>query len=211
MVATDRVRPQFIRDADREASVAEFLDENLYPNFFESWSRVSNREMQLSGVDLICKLSKVEGEMFVDEKAATSWANREISTFAFELSFLLGQSEIEGWFFSNRRKSRTTHWLCIWPRTSGGQIKNVEDIVSAEVMLIDTRVLRNWVRKMAVKSEISLEDCIGCLRKSKTENEIPWAGLRVIISRKLPEEPVNLLIPKDVLFALSHDNNWEIN
>ena len=64
---------------------------------------------------------------------------------------------------------------------------------------------------MAVKSEMSLEDCIGSLRKSKTENEIPWAGLREIISRKLPEEPVNLSIPKDVLLALSHDNNWEIN
>ena len=64
---------------------------------------------------------------------------------------------------------------------------------------------------MAVKSEMPLEDCIGSLRKSKTENEIPWAGLRVIISRILPEEPVNLLIPKDVLLALSHDNNWEIN
>ena len=185
--------------------------QKLYPNFFESWSRVSNREMQLSGVDVICKLSKVEGEMFVDEKAATSWANREISTFAFELSFLLGQSEIEGWFLSSGGKSRTTHWLCVWPRTSGGQLQTVEDIVSAEVMLIETRVLRNWVRKMAAKSEISLEDCISSLRKSKEENEIPWAGLRVIISRKLPEEPVNLLIPKDVLFALSHDNNWEIN
>ena len=211
MVANDRERPQFKRDSNREASVAEFLDEKLYPNFFESWSRVSNREMQLSGVDVICKHPKVEDEMFVDEKAATSWANREISTFAFELSFLLGQSEIEGWFLSNGGKSRTTHWLCIWPRTSGGQIHTVEDIVSAEVMLIDTRVLRNWVRKMTVKSEISLEECIRSLRKSETENEIPWAGLRVIISRKLPEEPVNLLIPKDVLFALSHDNNWGLN
>ena len=211
MVANDRERPQFIRDSNREASVAEFLDEKLYPNFFESWSRVSNREMQLSGVDVICKHPEVEDEMFVDEKAATSWANREIYTFAFELSFLLGRLEMEGWFLSSGGKSRTTHWLCIWPRTSGGQIQTVEDIVSAEVMLIDTRVLRNWVRKMAVKSEISLEDCIGSLRKSKTENEIPWAGLRVIISRKLPEEPVNLLIPKDVLFALSHNNNWVIN
>ncbi len=206
MVANDRQRPQFIRDSNREASVAEFLDEKLYPNFFESWSRVSNREMQLSGVDVICKHPEVKDEMFVDEKAATSWANREISTFAFELSFLLGQSEIEGWFLSNGGKSRTTHWLCIWPRTSGGQIHTVEDIVSAEVMLIGTRALRNWVRKMAVKSEISLEECTRSLRKTERENEIHWAGLRVIISRKLPEQPVNLLIPKDVLFALSYDN-----
>ena len=211
MVANDRERPQFSRDLNREASVADFLDGKLYPNFFDSWSRVSDREMQLSGVDVICKHPEVKDEMFVDEKAATSWANREISTFAFELSFLLGQSEIEGWFLSSGGKSRTTHWLCIWPRTSGGQIHTVEDIVSAEVMLIETRALRNWVRKMAVKSEISLEECIRSLRKSETENEIHWAGLRVIISRKLPEQPVNLLIPKDVLFALSHDNNWRLN
>ena len=78
-------------------------------------------------------------------------------------------------------------------------------------MLIETRVLRNWVRKMAVKSELSLEECIRSLRKSEMENEIVWAGLRVIISRKLPEQPVNLLIPKEVLFALSYGNNWDIN
>ena len=204
-------RPQFDRDSNREASVAEFLDRKLYPNFFEGWSRVSDREMQLSGVDVICRYPKLKDELLVDEKAATSWANREITTFAFELSFLLNESEITGWFLSSGGRSRSTHWLCIWPRTSGGHINSVGDIVSAEVMLISTRILRGWVRKMAVKSDISLEECIGRLRESEDENEILWAGLRVIISRKLPEQPVNLLIPKDVLFALSHGDSWNLN
>ena len=36
-------------------------------------------------------------------------------------------------------------------------------------------------------------------------------GFSIVVGNALPEEPVNLLIPKEVLFALSHDNNWEIN
>ena len=210
MASADKARPQFDRDSNREASVSDFLDGKLYPIFFDNWTRVSDRELQLSGVDVICKHPDSEEEMFVDEKAATTWANRTISTFAFELSFILGRSEIQGWFLPSGNKSRTTHWLCIWPRTSGGQINSAEDIVSAEVMLIEARSLRNWVRKMASKSALPLEDCVRALRLSEKENEIIWSGLRVIISRKLPEQPVNLLIPKEVLFALSYGKNWDL-
>ena len=42
-------------------------------------------------------------------------------------------------------------------------------------------------------------------------NEIEWAGLRVIISRKLVEQPINLLIPKDILRSISGKMNWELS
>lgn len=206
-----RGRPEFHRDSIREAHVAEFLGSRLYGVFFDQNERVSDRKRQLSGIDVICTHPEIEGEMLVDEKAATSWANREIGTFAFELSFMLREREIEGWFLEKERKAETTHWLCVWPRTLGGQINSQDDIVSAEVMLIGCKALRRWARRMAGKSTISIEECMSNLRLTDERNEIEWAGLRVIISRKLPEQPINLLIPKDILRSISGKMNWDLS
>ena len=75
-------------------------------------------------------------------------------------------------------------------------------------MLIETKELRRWIRRMASKSEISLDECINVLRKSDSEREIYWAGLRILISRQLPERPINILIPKEILLAISKSNYW---
>ena len=208
-MSTDR--PAFSRDSKRESYVGEFLNSHLFDVYFDKSERITDKKRQLSGVDIICRHGDIPGELLIDEKAATSWANREIGTFAFELSFLLGEIEIEGWFLERDRKSETTHWLCVWPRTSGGQINSVEDIISAEVVLIECKSLRRWARRIAGKSTIYLEDCIQNLRNSHEIREMEWAGLRVIISRNLPEQPINLLVPKEILRTLSGDFHWDLS
>jgi hypothetical protein len=206
-----RDRPAFSRDSDRESYVAEFLNSHLYEIYFDKSERITDKKRQLSGVDIVCRHGEIQGELLIDEKAATSWAHREIGTFAFELSFLLGDREIEGWFLEKDRKSETTHWLCVWPRTSGGEINSDADIVSAEVVLIECKSLRRWARRIAGKSTIYLEECIQKLRNSSEIREIEWAGLRVIISRNLPEQPINLLVPKEILRTLSGDFYWDLS
>ena len=206
----DSDRPNFSRDSMREIAVAEALDELLYAIHFGEIERVDDREMQLSGVDVLCRHPETDEPIKIDEKAATSWANREIGTFAFELSFLLGKREVGGWFLEGEMKKQTTHWLCVWPRTNGGQIHNPEDVVSLEAILLPCKKVRNWARRMATKSPIPLEECIRQLRSTEAINEIGWAGLRILISRGLPEQPINLLIPKDVLRTLSNGLSWEI-
>ena len=39
--------------------------------------------------------------------------------------------------------------------------------------------------------------------RNGTEDELPWAGLRIRISRNLPEQPINLLMPREILRELS--------
>ena len=207
----DSDRPNFSRDSMREIAVAEVLDELLYANHFGEIERIDDREMQLSGVDVSCRHPETNEVIKIDEKAATSWANREISTFAFELSFLLGNKEVEGWFLQREKRSQTTHWLCVWPRTEGGNISDAKDIVRLEAMLIHCNSVRRWARRMASKTERGLEDCMRLLRNNDSINEINWAGLRILISRNLPEQPINLLIPKDILRALSGKMNWQLS
>jgi len=191
--------------------VAEALDELLYAIHFDETERIDDMEMQLLGVDVLCRHPETNEPIKIDEKAATSWANREISTFAFELSFLLGDKELEGWFLQRERRNQTTHWLCVWPRTEGGDISNANDIVKLEAMLIQCKSVRRWARRMASKTERGLEDCMRLLRNNDSINEINWAGLRILISRNLPEQPINLLIPKDILRSLSGKMNWHLS
>ncbi|SVE20323.1 uncharacterized protein METZ01_LOCUS473177 [marine metagenome] len=55
-----------------------------------------------------------------------------------------------------------------------------------------------------------LQDIVDQIRNNPSLNELEWAGLRVLISRNLPEQPVNLLLPKDVLRSLSGEMHWDL-
>ena len=89
MAAYDKGRPKFKRDSIRESLVGQFLDLKFYPKHFENSRRITEKNLQLSGVDVKSNFIGDDEEILIDEKAATSWAYREISTFALELSFLM--------------------------------------------------------------------------------------------------------------------------
>jgi len=203
-------RPNFNRDSNRESIVAEFLDKFFYSENFRSFERIYSRKEQLAGMDVIV-ISDNNKKMIIDEKAATSWAHREIQTFAFEISFLLDSKEIPGWFLNGTNRYRNTHWLCVWPRTNSKEIKELSDICSAEIVLINCKKVRRWMRNMASKERKSLESIEKRLRNDKYINQIYWSGLRVMLSRNLPEQPINILIPKEILRILSEGNTWNIS
>jgi len=206
---TNTSRPNFDRDSNRERIVADFLDKFFYCKNFRSFERINSRKEQLSGMDVIVKTNNNE-KMIIDEKAATSWAHREIHTFAFEISFLLDGKEIPGWFLNGTNRYKNTHWLCVWPRTNGKDIKELSDICSAEIVLINCKKVRRWMRNMASKEKKSLESIEKRLRDEENVNQIDWSSLRVIISRNLPEKPINVLLPKEILRILSEGNTWNI-
>ena len=204
-------RPAFGRDSHRERAVAEYLDYHLYPKHFQSTGRVNDKERQLAGIDLFATHKDIEGEMKIDEKAATSWAHKmDLKTFAFELQWMLDGREMGGWFMDMNQYRETTHWMCIWPRPMGGPLERMEDIVRGEVMFVGVKVLRRWVRKRASRKSGFLEDVIDRLRNGE-DDELQWAGLRVRISRNLPEQPINLLIPREKLRELSGGMVWNLS
>ena len=48
------------------------------------------------------------------------------------------------------------------------------------------------------------------IKRLAREKEINWCGLRIIISRQLPEQPINILIPKEILMAVNKGRYWKI-
>ena len=135
---TNSSRPNFNRDSNRESIVAEFLDKFFYFENFRSFERIYSRKEQLAGIDVIV-ISNNNEKMIIDEKAATSWAHREIHTFAFEISFLLDDKEIPGWFLNATNRYRNTHWLCVWPRTNSKEIKELSNTLLVDMDVVTVR------------------------------------------------------------------------
>ena len=73
--------------------------------------------------------------------------------------------------------------------------------------LLQLKYLTKWV--MSFCDQQFLEDVIERLRNG-TEDELPWAGLRILISRSLPEQPINLLMPRETLRELSGGMLWNL-
>jgi len=132
-----------------------------------------------------------------------------LKTFALELEWKYGEENRGGWFLDRERLKDTSHWMLVWPRTAGQPLKQASDIVRAEAVLIGVEKMRNWVRRKASKETGFLEDVMRELREGD-EDELPWAGLRIRISRKLPEQPINLLMSRDILRELSNEMHWTL-
>ena len=75
------------RDSKVEKEISSFLDTYFYPKIVNNFNRYSSKEDQLSGKDVSFSYMRLS-KLVVDEKAATHYINKNIRTFAFELSFL---------------------------------------------------------------------------------------------------------------------------
>ena len=99
-----------------EREVAAFLDKNLYSNteIFSEFARTDSKDEQIRGSDVL--LSTTDKKLYrniVDEKVAISRANRDLPTFALELSFInkAGKKQI-GWFVDSSKT--TEYYLFGW-------------------------------------------------------------------------------------------------
>jgi hypothetical protein len=84
----EQVKCSFKKTCHFEKEIAHFLDEFFYPKIASFTKRYSSKEDQLIGKDILIETTKT-GRVIVDEKAATHYINKDIPTFAFELSFCI--------------------------------------------------------------------------------------------------------------------------
>lgn len=103
-------------DSANEQMVSRFLDEHFYvSSLFEKAERVFDKREQLKGKDIVVSSSRLGlKDAIIDEKDTAHYVNKNIPTFAFELSFLLYDgTEVEGWLTD--REKETEYYLLIWP------------------------------------------------------------------------------------------------
>lgn len=102
-------------DSANEQMVARFLDEHFYLSpLFEKAERVSDKHEQLKGKDIVVSSSRLGlTDAIIDEKDTAHYVNKNIPTFAFELSFMVYGNEVEGWLTDGSKE--TEYYLLLWP------------------------------------------------------------------------------------------------
>lgn len=112
-------------DSNAEQELGKFLDEYCYPHLqFRPdmhWTRSSdpiNLNDQYAGIDGFLSFNSANGVReirTIDEKAALQYLNKNLPTFALELSFLErnGIAPHPGWLIDEQKK--TDYYLFMWP------------------------------------------------------------------------------------------------
>ena len=205
-----------------EREVAAFLDEHLYKtDIFKEFARTDGVNEQVAGSDVI--LSTADGKLtrvVVDEKVASTQANRNLGTFTLELSFInKAGNRMCGWFTD---MSKTTEYYLF------GWINRVDIPYDSETMRWNTDMIRKdniheleWALVSRKKILSFLEKKGWTLeRLGRQDEKIRQSGcvatkdfiddVAFRYSEKYREKPVNLMLKKETYIKLS-DYNGKIN
>lgn len=193
----------FLRKSDElsEKIVASFLDNKFYKNYTSNFERVDRKTEQVKGIDTTFKYN---GEYFLcDEKAAIQYRNKDLQTFALELSFINRKDEInEGWFLDKNKINNS--FLFCWlnkvdePFENENNIKELEIALVTKERILDFLEELEWsINKLKIKENKIREndnEYLGNLKKD---------GIKFSKSFQLVEKPINILILKQTLIKIS--------
>lgn len=206
-----------------EREVAAFLDEHLYKNteIIKEFARTDGINEQVAGSDVI--LSTTDGKLtrvVVDEKVASTQANRNLGTFTLELSFInKAGNRMCGWFTDTSKI--TEYYLFGWinkadipydtetKRWNTDMIRK-DNIHELEWALVSRKKILSFLEKKGWTFErLGRQDekirQNGCVT---TKDFIDDVAFRY--SEKYREKPVNLMLKKETYMKLS-DYNGKIN
>lgn len=203
-------------DLNVEREIASFLNENLYkkPSLFTEFFRTDSKREQLLGCDLLLSIpNKGLNRVIVDEKVAANYANRDLNTFALEISFI-GENgeEKDGWFID--KEKHTEFYLCGWIRKCDIPYNKEEkkfntDLISKEnIQIMDwALVSRKKLLNLLEEKGWTIEKIIkqkNIIRKNKCIKTNEFInGVSFRYSDYLAEKPINLLLYKAAYFKVS--------
>lgn len=191
------------RDSEVEHQISLYLDENFYNKIGATVIRHSDRETQLKGTDVTLSFKDLIN-VSVDEKALSHYINKNIPTFAFELSFLNKGDVIEGWLTDESKV--TEYYLLIWIQANKEWDITKDDITQIEAYLISRKNIleylkergfdSNQLRNKASEIRTKCED--GAIEKNQHDGFYFY-----FTKERLVEKPINVIIKKSVLLSLS--------
>ncbi len=191
------------QDIQSEKAISQFLDTHYYPEHFITFKRYDDKKTQLLGIDVIAHTA--DGPIKIDEKAASHYVNKDIQTFAFELSYIGKNHQLQkGWLFD--KEKQTEYYLLCWLWASQEKFQ-YEDITKVEVALINRKKLVNVLYDLGLNFD----------RASAIDHKLRQAQITKLIiegkpfyfyhTKHLAEKPSNLIVPKKLLIELSDSHH----
>jgi len=192
----------WVRDVSVEKEVAKFLDKYFYHTAVNEFIRYQDKRRQLQGKDVRFSWDKLEN-IIVDEKVQSQYINKNLPTFAFEISSWFSGKRSEGWLFNPEKL--TEYYLCIWIWAKRSWNPSSDDITKLDCLLIKRQDIIDYLKKEGFSKEKIL----------KREKEIIKSGIKGPIDKRkhsfiyfyktnrLAEKPFNVIIRKNKLVELS--------
>lgn len=192
------------KDEKIESLNNKFLEKNFY-NKTEKYIRNTNKRLQILGIDSIFIKDGIQFNC--DEKVAAQYINKNLMTFAFELSFIDKNGDVrDGWFLDDS-KLNDCYILCWLDKAKTDNPETIEDVIESEIILIYKKDIINYLndinwntKKLKIKT-----------KKIRCENDLNFGslnknGIKFSFSEKLVEKPINLIISREVLRRISLNN-----
>lgn len=205
-IADAEYRERRKNDNEKTRKIERFVDK-IYRDNGLKMQRIFDYDMQTRGVDVIHKID--EETRYIDEKFAVQYYNRDLNTFAFELSSHNNVDD-NGWFTSEHMI--TTHYCILWFR-SDDSFKNIE---SYDLCYINKKKIMEYLYSVGYRDNILDEFCnywdggidnkyrrFYYERNGRRYRDLR-NGVRIVQSMQFEvESPINVVIPKKELFKLA--------
>ena len=213
----ERRKPSPRRAADEHNTriVNDFLDRYLYTeaNGFTNLERVEDRPRQIKGVDVEFEFN---GDFHrADEKAATSYINKDLATFSLELAFVNKQNEImDGWFLNEDLMNDS--YVFVWidqgdvvPFSDESPdvevLTGVDGIRVADVAFVNKHAIHGYLSSIGWDDDKLRTKCDRILDNPEGEKmgNVWRNGCKFSYSQHLVEQPVNVIISRTKIIEMS--------
>lgn len=198
----------FERDLRSGEAVERFLLEHLFPELADEYQRLESLDEQHAEGDVRATVPDVEaGELIIDIKAQTSRANEPQPTFSLEVNHFPGDNLRQGWFHDETKA--TTHYLFCWiPDASTDDFTSMEQIEQVDCMLIDRRLLREYLTERGYTQEVMASRAAEARDTGESgpiDTEMGDTDCFYYLSPELDEQPFNLVVRYRLLEIMAHD------
>lgn len=189
-------------DERMSAVISQFMDDEFYNKYTTDFERVDDHDRQVQGIDVIFEC---DGNRYVcDEKAAIRYVNKNLTTFALELSFIdRGDAVHSGWLVDENKINNS--FMFIWPDEADNDVINdVCELRKVHAALIRKEKIIDYLNSKGWSLQL-LSEKGQRMRLNENENagSIAENGLKFVCSRRLAEQPVNVLLSRQTLDKLA--------
>jgi hypothetical protein len=203
-VDNDKIQQKslWVRDVSVETEVGKFLDSYFYSKFVDDFYRFTAKMDQLEGKDVRLTWSDLTN-IIVDEKAISHYINKDIPTFAFEISSMFSGRRLEGWLFNKEKK--TEYYLCIWIWAKNSWNPSCEDIIKLDCLLIKRSTIIDYLVDEGFTKEriLQIEDEARAVGLSGPIDKGRHRYVYFYNTTRLAENPFNVIIRKEKLRELA--------
>lgn len=176
----------------------QYLDSKFYKSEVDSNIRITDKKLQVKGVDTIFNLN--EKQYICDEKVAAHYINKNLQTFAFELSFINRSNDVQDGWLIDKNKLNNSYLLCWLDKAVSDNPVSVDEIQESEIVLVTRESILTYLNSIHWdNNKLKLKAHSIRYGKDTKFGNILENGVKFSFSEKLVEKPINIILSREIL------------